>query len=79
MNDEILSLKAQINDLKISNELISQKYKNSLQRENELLNKLILAKKKVNILSRCIPYYNYKAMHSAGKITDEELEVLESV
>ena len=79
MNDEILSLKAQINDLKISNELISQKYKNSLQRENELLNKLILAKKKVNILARCIPYYNYKAMHSAGKITDEELEVLESV
>ena len=79
MNDEILSLKAQINDLKISNELISQKYKNSLQIENELLNKLILAKKKVNILARCIPYYNYKAMHSAGKITDEELEVLESV
>ena len=79
MNDEILSLKAQINDLKISNELISQKYKNSLQRENELLNKLILAKKKVNILARCIPYYNYKAMHSAGKITDEELEVLENV
>ena len=41
MNDEILLLKAQINDLKIANELINQKYKNSLKRENELLNKLI--------------------------------------
>lgn len=38
-----------------------------------------ILKKKVNILAKCIPYYNYKAMHSAGKITDEELEVLESV
>ena len=40
--------------------------------ENEKL------KKKINILTKCIPYYNYKALHSDGKITDEELEILEN-
>ena len=42
------------------------------EQENEKL------KKKINILNKCIPYYNYKALHADGKITDEELEILEN-
>lgn len=79
LEKENQELKEEIQDLK-DNETIVADYGIVLWNENEKSKKVIeILKKKVNILARCIPYYNYKAMHSAGKITDEELEVLESV
>lgn len=47
-----------------------------LQKENKLLDELIICKQQIKILKKALPYYNIKVLCNAGRITEEELEVL---
>ena len=77
LKNKNLELLIKNNSLNITNILNKENAEKHLKEKLEYMEKCIILQKKVNILTKCIPYYNYKAMHSAGKITDEELEILE--
>ena len=47
-----------------------------MQKENKLLDELIICKQQIKILKKALPYYNIKVLCNAGRITEEELEVL---
>ena len=42
----------------------------------KLLDELLICKQQIKILKKALPYYNIKVLCNAGRITEEELEVL---
>lgn len=64
------------NSIKTLEAFHKSQIENYLQKENKLLDELIICKQQIKILKKALPYYNIKVLCNAGRITEEELEVL---
>ena len=64
------------NSIKILEAFHKSQIENYLQKENKLLDELIICKQQIKILKKALPYYNIKVLCNAGRITEEELEIL---
>lgn len=64
------------NSIKTLEAFHKSQIENYLQKENKLLDELIICKQQIKILKKALPYYNIKVLCNAGRITEEELEIL---
>ena len=64
------------NSIKILEALHKSQIEKYLQKQNKLLDELIICKQQIKILKKALPYYNIKVLCNAGRITEEELEIL---
>lgn len=71
-----LELHCKNNSIKTLEAFHKSQIENYLQKENKLLDELIICKQQIKILKKALPYYNIKVLCNAGRITEEELEVL---
>ena len=71
-----MELHCKNNSIKTLEAFHKSQIENYLQKENKLLDKLIICKQQIKILKKALPYYNIKVLCNAGRITEEELEVL---
>lgn len=71
-----MKLHCKNNSIKTLEAFHKSQIENYLQKENKLLDELIICKQQIKILKKALPYYNIKVLCNAGRITEEELEVL---
>ena len=64
------------NSIKTLETLHKSQIEKYLKKENKLLDELIICKQQIKILKKALPYYNIKVLCNAGRITEEELELL---
>ena len=71
-----MELHCKNNSIKTLEAFHKSQIENYLQKENKLLDELIICKQQIKILKKALPYYNIKVLCNAGRITEKELEVL---
>lgn len=71
-----MELHCKNNSIKTLEAFHKSQIENFLQKENKLLDELIICKQQIKILKKALPYYNIKVLCNAGRITEEELKVL---
>ena len=71
-----MELRNKDNYIKIIDTLHKSQIKNYLRKENKLLKELLISKQQISILKKALPYYSTKVLCNAGRITEEEQEIL---